>query len=47
MVKTVSIDLNDIFPEVEFNPKFESDYSRKIQSSDWKKKIRVQIKKII
>ena len=47
MVKTVSIDLNDVFPEVEFNPKFESDYSRRIKSNDWKKKIRVQIKKII
>lgn len=46
MVKKESIELTDIFPEVEFNPKFISDYSKRVKSGN-KKNIRVQLKKII
>ncbi len=47
MVRKEYIDLIDVFPEVEFNEKFNSDYSNRIRGGDWKKRIRVQIKKII
>ena len=47
MVKKGFIDLNDVFPEVEFNDKFVADYSRRVKNKDWKRKIRVQLKKII
>lgn len=47
MVKKESIDLNDIFPEVEFTDLFISDYSKRIKSGDWKKKTRIHIRKII
>lgn len=47
MVKKELIDLNDVFPEVEFTDLFISHYSKRLKSGNWKKKVRIHIKKII
>lgn len=47
MVKKESIELSDIFPEVDITKLFISDYSKRLKSGEWKKKTRIQIKKII
>jgi len=36
MVKKEFIDLNDVFPEVEFTDLFISHYSKRLKSGDWK-----------